>query len=102
MPLHVLSAALSERQVGVRVLGARVPPDALASAVRRSGPAVLLVWAHLSGTGDVHQLEQLPAMRPAPLVLAGGPGWPAELPDGVLRVLDLTDAITRIANAVGV
>src|SRR6185437_6581589 len=45
LPLHALAAGLAERGVSSRQLGARVPTDALAAAVRRTGPAVTLVYA---------------------------------------------------------
>jgi hypothetical protein len=99
LPLHALAAALAERQVGVRILGARVPTDALAEAVRRSGPAVVFVWSQLPETGDVGQLEQLPRQRPAPLLVTGGPGWERTLPPPAVHVEDLTDAVTLISGA---
>jgi hypothetical protein len=39
-------------------------------------------------------------MRPATTLVLGGPGWPADLPPGFVRVGDLTDAVTRLATAV--
>ena len=75
LPLYVWPAALAERRIGARVLGARVPRDALAAAVRRSGPVVVFIWSQLAGTGSVDQLRDLPHLRPAPAVLVGGPGW---------------------------
>lgn len=101
LPLWAVAAGLAERHVATRLLGARVPPAALAQAVRRTGPAALLLWSQTPDTGDVAQLVGLPELRPRPLVLAAGPGWPAELPDGVGRVGDLTGAVTLLARAVG-
>lgn len=100
LPLFALAAALAERHVAARVLGARVPRSALVSAVRRTGPAAVLVWSSLPS--EPSALDELPVLRPAPLVLAAGPGWPAELPHGVDRVDDLVDALARITGAVGV
>jgi MerR family transcriptional regulator, light-induced transcriptional regulator len=97
LPLHVLSGALAERRVGARVLGARVPRDALASAVRRSGPAVVFIWSQLAVTGSVDQLRELPHVRPAPAVLVGGPGWMTpDLPDGIHATHSLQDALERV------
>ena len=96
LPLFTVAAALAERHVGSRVLGARVPHDALAGAIRRTGPCVVLVWSSLEAPGSAQALAELPALRPAPLVLAAGPGWGAHLPVGVLPVTDLVDAVTRI------
>ena len=100
LPLHAVAAALAERRIMSRNLGARVPPDVLAAAVRRTGPAAVLVWSYLPKTGDPSQLAELPAMRPVPLVLAAGPGWAPEMPQDVVRVRSLVEAVTSISNAV--
>jgi len=100
LPLHAVAAALAERRIMSRNLGARVPRDVLVSTVRRTGPAAVLVWSYLSHTGDSTQLADLPSMRPVPLVLAAGPGWDSDMPQDVLRVHSLVEAITSIANAV--
>ena len=102
LPLFAVSAALSERHIGARVLGARVPREALVAAVRRTGPSAVLVWAHTDATGARDVLEELPSMRPAPSVIAAGPGWSDPLPGGVQHVSDLVGAVARIAHAVGV
>jgi MerR family transcriptional regulator, light-induced transcriptional regulator len=101
LPLFAISAALAERRIATRVLGARVPHDALVAAIRRTGPAVVLAWSYLGRDGAAEELAELPAVRPAPVVLAAGPGW-GELPPGVTRVSDLVDAVARITRAVGV
>ncbi len=104
LTLWAVAAALAERRIGVRILGASLPTDALGSAVQRIGPAVVFVWAQLPGTADPALLAGLPSLRPAATVLIGGPGWTTDgsgLPDGVTPVMDLTDTIGRIAYAVG-
>jgi MerR family transcriptional regulator, light-induced transcriptional regulator len=101
LPLFAVSAALAERRIATRVLGARVPHDALVASIRRTGPSVVLVWSYIGRPGVAEQLADLPAMRPAPVVLAAGPGW-GELPDGIAHVTDLVDAVARITRAVGV
>jgi len=101
LPLFAVSAALAERHIAARVLGARVPHDALVSAIRRTGPSVVLVWAYLENERGAESLADLPVLRPAPTVLAAGPGWGHDLPEGVTRVTDLVDAVTRISSAVG-
>ncbi len=101
LPLHVLTAALAERGVACRLLGVRVPRAALAAAVRRSGPAVVLVYAQLR-VRDPEQLRELPRLRPSPLLLLGGPGWAgADTPPGAEHVADLEGAAERIVTAVG-
>lgn len=101
LPLFAVAAALAERRIAARVLGARVPHDALVAAIRRTGPSAVLVWAHLPSPAAAESLAALPVLRPAPVVLAAGPGWGAELPPGVVRVADLVDAVARISHAVG-
>ncbi len=101
LPLHVLTAALAEQGVASRLLGVRVPRAALAAAVRRSGPAVVFVYAHLR-VRQPEQLDELPRLRPSPLLLLGGPGWSGvDTPPGVERVDDLPGAVDRIVTAVG-
>ncbi len=102
LPLSALAAALSERGVGVRLLGGGLPAPALFAAVRRTGPAVLLVWAQMARYADVSVLDGLPVLRPPVAVLAGGSGWNARtLPSRVTHVPDLTAAVTLICRAVG-
>jgi DNA-binding transcriptional MerR regulator len=102
LPLFAVAAGLAERHVGARVLGARVPRDALVAAIRRTGPAVVLVWSTMPEGEGSERLADLPSLRPAPLVLAAGPGWGHTLPPGVSRVDDLVGALARICAAVGV
>ncbi|MDP9398387.1 MAG: MerR family transcriptional regulator [Actinomycetota bacterium] len=100
LPLHVLAAALAERRVPARVLGGAMPREALAAAVRRSGPAAVFVWSQLVGTGDPSQLAGLPALRPAPRTIVGGPGWdPARIPAGVYLATSLPDAVEQVLVA---
>jgi DNA-binding transcriptional MerR regulator len=100
LPLHAVAAGLAERGVVTRMLGARLPADALHAAMSRSGAAAVMLWSHDPITGDPAVLRDLPVLRPAPIVLVGGPGWPERLPERVTRVADLSDAVQRLANAV--
>ena len=101
--LWAVAAALAERRIGARILGASLPASALESAVRRLGPAVVFVWAQIPDTADPGLLALLPAQRPAATVLIGGPGWrfEADPAPAVHRVSDLTDTVTKIARSVG-
>lgn len=102
LPIHVLAAALAERQIGSSVLGPRVPWEALGAAIRRSGPLAVFVWSQLPGTGTSHQLAGLPSLRPAPLVVVGGPGWDeAALPAGVRATGSLAEAVERLVGVAG-
>jgi DNA-binding transcriptional MerR regulator len=106
LPLHAVSAALAERHVATRVLGARVPNDALGSAIRRVGPAGVFIWAQRPHTGDPRQLAALPEIRPMPVIAVAGPGWP-EYPEQwvprqrVVAVHDLSEAVSLMARSVG-
>ena len=99
LPLHALAAALAERRVPCQLLGARVPTGALAEAVRRTGPAVVFVWSQTAATGDPALLGALPSLRPAPMIVAGGPGWVEPLPHGVRRATEYVEAVTLLIRA---
>lgn len=102
LALSALSAALAENGVGARLLGAGLPATALAAAVRRTGPAVVLVWAQLPRHADPRLLEGLPVLRPPVTVLAGGAGWRGQrLPARVTYVTDLASAVTLVFRAIG-
>ncbi|MEU5942441.1 MerR family transcriptional regulator [Micromonospora sp. NPDC047548] len=96
LPLEALAAALAEAGVAYRMLGARVPVAALIEAVNRTGPAAVVVWSHTRVTADPGQLSALLGVPRRPLlVLAAGPGWRADtLPAGVVRPVDLSEAIS--------
>lgn len=101
LPMWALAAGLAERQVAIRMMGARTPVDALGQAMRRTGPGAVLIWSQTRETGDPAALVELPDLRPEPLVLLGGPGWwPVEPPRGE-RVSDLSEAITMLSRAAG-
>jgi DNA-binding transcriptional MerR regulator len=99
LPLEALAAALAERGIPARLLGARVPWPSLREAVRRTGPQVLVVWAQDRGTADRLQLEKLLTDGTVPVVAATGPGW-RELPDGVERPDSLAAAVDLVLRVV--
>jgi DNA-binding transcriptional MerR regulator len=99
LPLYALSAALAERGIASRVLGGRLPDRALASAIRRTGPVAVFLWAQSHALSDL--AVAIPPIRPAPAVLVGGPGWDGiDLPDDVAQPGDLVEALTLIGHAV--
>jgi len=102
LPLHALGAALAERGIATRTLGAALPAAALEAAVRRTGPAALFIWSCLPRTADERVLAALPTTRPATAVLVGGPGWAVErLPSRVTVAGDLAHAVALVEQALG-
>lgn len=97
LPLEALAAALAEIGIPCRLLGARVPPSALAAAARRTGPLAVVVWSHSHTTADPRQLDALRSgpHRP-PLLVAAGPGWD-ELPIVIERPVSLDAALTLLS-----
>ena len=94
LPLHALAAALAELHQPSRVLGASVPPSALASAVRRIKPSAVFLWAHAERTAHHADFTAIPRQRPAARLVVGGPGWgDRELPAPVTRAATLTEAV---------
>jgi hypothetical protein len=92
LPLEALGAALAQEGVPARLLGARVPARALRDAVHRTGPAAVVLWAHVAEHADPEQLTSLADLPNHPVLLvAAGPGWsgsalPAEVSSpGTLR-----------------
>ncbi len=101
VPLAVLAALLAERGVGSRSLGAALPADALAAAVRRTAPAAVVLWSQLPSTADPAVVTGLPVTRPRYRTFVAGPGWDGTaLPSGVGVLRSLVDAGERIGAAV--
>lgn len=72
LPLDAMRAALAERGVGVRTLGADVPAAALARAIARLRPRLVVLWSRTAATGVP---GALPPTTPPTVVLPLGPGW---------------------------
>jgi hypothetical protein len=100
LPLEALAAALAERGVGSRMLGARVPAGALREALARTAPDAVLIWAHSPATADRVQIAVAAQARPRPAIVAAcGPGWdPGSLPGGVLLLASFRQAIAVITG----
>ncbi len=93
LPLFALAAALAERSIATRMLGGRTPDEALAAAVRRTGPLAVFIWAHAVPSTDL--AAAVPATRPMTAVVVGGPGWSGtDLPDCAAYPQDLVEAVT--------
>ena len=96
LPLHALAAALAEHEVPTRMLGTGLPPHALASSVRRTGPSVIVLFARLPGA-DAGDAQVLRRQRPAPTVVLAGPGWrPDTIPASARTAGSLVEAIDEV------
>jgi hypothetical protein len=102
LPLVALAAALAERRVAVRPLGARLPPRALVDAVNRTGALAVFLWAQgAAGPARLPDGDLLAGVRPRPVMVLGGPGWDGEADRaGLTRVTDLESAVTAVLTVV--
>jgi DNA-binding transcriptional MerR regulator len=101
LPLHALAAALCERNIETYVLGARTPLSALSAMISRCAPPAIFLWAQLPHNADAKYWREIPAIRPAPRVVIGGPGWDAIACDGVIKAEGLEHACDEIMQAIG-
>ncbi len=101
LALHALAAALAERGIESFFLGARTPLEAIDAMVRRSAPPAIFLWAQLKLNGDEKFFREIPAIRPAPRIILGGPGWNLKDAREVTFVQDLSLACAEIEGAVG-
>ena len=101
LPLYAVGAALAEHQISSRILGARMPADALASACRKLGPSAVVVWSQSFGTANLEIWRAIEPQRPAPLKIAVGPGWGVDLPGDVLCTPNLAETLIALAQAAG-
>ncbi|MER6450398.1 transcriptional regulator [Streptomyces venezuelae] len=101
LPLEALAAGLAEVGLPARMYGAAVPPEALVQAVRRTGPAAVVLWAQARSTAH-HALARhvaetawgVKGARARTTVLLAGPGWAGPVPaPGMLRPGGLREAL---------
>ncbi|MFF1509778.1 MerR family transcriptional regulator [Streptomyces sp. NPDC058326] len=109
LPLEALAAGLAERGLPGRMFGAAVPAEALDAAVRRTGPAAVVLWSQARSTAN-HALARHVAAssfgvrgaRTHPLVLLAGPGWAGRsVPAGMLRPGGLREALDSLSRLYG-
>ncbi|WP_190156306.1 MerR family transcriptional regulator [Streptomyces litmocidini] len=109
LPLEALAAGLAERRLPLRMFGGAVPAEALDAAVRRSGPAVVVLWSQTRSTASRALARHVAGTafgtrgaRTTPLVLLAGPGWAGPAPgDGLLRPGGLREALDLISGVYG-
>lgn len=99
LPLYALRASLAERAVACRLLGARTPSAALASAARRTRAAAVLVWLYRTDPTAAEGLPVVAAAHRRVQVLVGGPGWEGVDTGTAVRCASLDDATDRAARA---
>ena len=103
LPMAALSATLAGCGVSCRTLGPNLPVTALAAAVRRTAPSVVVLWAQQAGAADVEALRSMPRTRPRFRTFAAGPGWAdLALPPRIGWLDSLAAARAAIAEAVAI
>ncbi len=101
LALYALAAALAERKIETHFLGSRTPHEALSAMITKSAPPAVFLWAQLSKNADPKFFNDIPAIRPMPRVVLGGPGWNHEECKDVAVAEDLSQAVAEIERAVG-
>ncbi|MFF7484485.1 MerR family transcriptional regulator [Streptomyces luteogriseus] len=107
LPLEVLAAALAERGLPVRMFGGALPVESLITAVRRTGPAAVALWAQSRTTASRPLAQHVAAMewgvrgaRRKPVVLTIGPGWTGRTVTGLPRPTGLAEAVAVLESVV--
>ncbi|MFE2978412.1 MerR family transcriptional regulator [Streptomyces sp. NPDC059258] len=105
LALEALAATLVQRALPVRMFGAAVPAGALEDAVRRTGPAAVVLWAQSRGTASRSLVDRLDAIewgvrgaRRRPVVCVAGPGWAGRQPPGARHLTGLAHAVDTLAT----
>ncbi|MFJ1566419.1 MerR family transcriptional regulator [Streptomyces erythrochromogenes] len=104
LALEALAAGLAGLGLPTLMFGAAVPPEALDQAVRRTGPAAVVLWSQARSTANPPLARHIAEVawgvkgaRARPAVLPAGPGWAGQpLAPGTLRPRGLRDALTLL------
>ncbi|MET8585639.1 MerR family transcriptional regulator [Streptomyces collinus] len=106
LPLEALNAGLSQLGIPTRMFAGAVPAEALSAAVRRLGPAAVVLWAQARSTASLALAQHVAATewgvkgaRSQPLVVLGGPGWAGHPGRGMLRPTGLAEALDALSAA---
>ncbi|MEU0161712.1 MerR family transcriptional regulator [Streptomyces sp. NPDC006261] len=104
LALEALAAGLAQQGLPVRMFGAALPVEAMEEAVRRTGPAAVVLWAQSRSTASralaarVESIEWgVRGARRRPVVLVAGPGWAGQLPPGARHPSGLAEALDALA-----
>ncbi|GGS13982.1 transcriptional regulator [Streptomyces rubiginosohelvolus] len=105
LALEALAATLAQQGLPVRMFGAAVPAGALEDAIRRTGPAAVVLWAQSRKTASPALVARLDALewgvrgaRRRPVVCVAGPGWAGRQPPGARHLSGLSDAVDTLAT----
>jgi MerR family transcriptional regulator, light-induced transcriptional regulator len=101
LAIKALAAALAESGIPTTFLGARTPQQALNEVVRKSAPPAIFLWAQLKKNAQIEFVTQIPATRPAPRIILGGPGWSGKSCGSAVLSEGLEHAHEEIMRAVG-
>ncbi|GHF34454.1 DNA-binding transcriptional MerR regulator [Amycolatopsis bartoniae] len=96
LPLEALSAALAERDLPVRMLGAATPPLSLNHAVTAARPLAVVLWSHRADTASPAAVRVLRNHQVRRLI--AGPGWPARRPVGTEYLSSLKEALLMLTG----
>ncbi|MFE3112546.1 MerR family transcriptional regulator [Kitasatospora indigofera] len=107
LALEAVAAGLAERGLPFRMFGPAVPPHALLHAVRRSGPAALVLWSQTRPTAD-RTLALRAAQtewggrgsRTHPVLLPVGPGWAGGAVQDALRPSGLGETVDMLEKII--
>ncbi|MFD9794144.1 MerR family transcriptional regulator [Streptomyces sp. NPDC059070] len=87
LPLEALAAGLAQRGLPVRMFGPALPAEALSDAVRRLGPALVVLWSQSRTTAQPELARRIAGIgwgvkgaRRHPVLLLAGPGWAGTVP----------------------
>ncbi|MFJ2153069.1 MerR family transcriptional regulator [Streptomyces microflavus] len=104
LALEALAAGLAQQGLPVRMFGAALPVEAMEEAVRRTGPAAVVLWAQSRSTASralVARVESIEwgvrGARRRSAVLVAGPGWAGQLPSRALHPSGLAEALDVLA-----
>lgn len=104
LALEALAAGLAEAGLSTLMFGAAVPPEALDQAVRRTGPAAVVLWSQARSTASPALARHVAGTawgvkgaRARPAVVPAGPGWAGQpLAPGTVRPGGLREALTLL------
>ncbi|MBZ9594555.1 MerR family transcriptional regulator [Streptomyces erythrochromogenes] len=104
LALEALAAGLAEVGLSTLMFGAAVPPEALDQAVRRTGPAAVVLWSQGRSTASPALARHVAdtawgvkGARARPAVVPAGPGWAGQpLAPGTVRPGGLREALTLL------